>query len=678
MFMAYLLLVTINSADAQDRYYDAPNHLWDTMSKLEEAYEFISYTGQPSESYKQHVIANHISVYAPDSYAHIADRIVAAYQHGGQILENIWQVDSFEDVIVFLVADIKEDSNAQAHTTEVFLGSSIFADSSLVINIEFDLDYIESTFLHEYAHALQRMAGGAPSIFSNYDNTQRWYTEGSVQHAGLLTGIPDDWIDKEHLYQGSDGKGRFTQAYEGADGKSLIERQELASYFWYYYFKKVHSGSREQYSNAIISYRENGLFPHKDMSWFNFRDYWHDFALSHLNLPGEKTDIRDTIDENFKLVTSSAVEETLANGFQATLIPFGAQPVNLKLLSQKYFKVDTWQLAKANGYIIFSLPDKEIPEGVEISAVLSRTDTSQETWEVVPIKESNLGEHWAMRFPINGEAKLEGDSNIPYNDIIFVVSNYSDTDEKEFNMVITDHLREKYEGRGVELKNGDKFLMTGSSILGVPRTGDGYRLVIKDDEIHTRTLEGWFQSDPPIQLDPENDKDGVSNAKVLSYTNNNAVFRGDVYFKYIGIRPEKVKVLITTYPDVEVIESGKLIVNRQRKENFYDTPNLFKISLNEVELLTMFLGDLKAVAAFTKVIEDTVTTKYERHTYGGNRTQLFQQTMALDTRAYNQDYEIHYERGFDDLGNYLKIRLAETMWFVLRDTQLAGFKKTAN
>ncbi|MDG2088191.1 MAG: hypothetical protein P8J68_05565 [Arenicellaceae bacterium] len=666
MFMAYLLLVTINSADAQDRYYDAPNHLWDTMSKLEEAYEFISYTGQPSESYKQHVIANHISVYAPDSYAHIADRIVAAYQHGGQILENIWQVDSFEDVIVFLVADIKENSNAQAHTTEVFHGSSIFADSSLVINIEFDRDYIESTFLHEYAHALQRMGGAAPRFFSDYENTQRWYTEGSVQHAGLLTGIPDDWIDKEHLYQDSNGRGRFSQAYKGADGKSLIERKELASYFWYYYFMKVHSGSREQYSNAIISYREND-FSHKDMSWFDFRDNWHDFALSHLNLPGNKTDIRDTIDENFKLVTSSARDQA-----EVVLLPepFGDE-VKLKVLSQKYFSVGG--LSDANDYVIFSLPDKEIPEGVEISAVLSRTDTSQETWEVVPIKESNLGEHWAIRFPINGEAKLEGDSNIPYNDIIFVVSNYSDTDEKEFNMVITDHLREKYEGRGVELKNGDKYLMTGSSILGVPRTGDGYRLVIKDDEIHTRTLEGWFQSDPPIQLDPENDKDGVSNAKVLSYANKNAVFRGDVYFKYIGIRPEKVEEIGN-----RKVESGKLIVNRQRKENFYDTPNLFKISLNEEELSIMFLGDLKAVAAFTKVIEDTVTTKYERNTYGGNRTQLFQQTMALDTRAYNQDYEIHYERGFDDLGNYLKIRLAETMWFVLRDTQLAGFKKTAN
>jgi len=42
------------------------------------------------------------------------------------------------------------------------------------------------------------------------------------------------------------------------------------------------------------------------MSWFNFRDYWHDFALSHLNIPGDKTGIWDTLDPDFALVTASA------------------------------------------------------------------------------------------------------------------------------------------------------------------------------------------------------------------------------------------------------------------------------------------------------------------------------------------------------------------------------------
>gem|GEM_PF-4316862 len=49
--------------------------------------------------------------------------------------------------------------------------------------------------------------------------------------------------------------------------------------------------------------------------------------------------------------------------------------------------------------------------------------------------------------------------------------------------------------------------------------------------------------------------------------------------------------------------------------------------------------------------------------------------MAIDTRAYNQDYEVNYKRGRDDTGHYLKLRLGESMWFVLRETQLAGFQK---
>jgi hypothetical protein len=660
MVVACLLLAIINSADAQNRYYDAPNHLWEIMSNLEDRYQFISSTGQPlSGSYQPQlaVMANHVSVYAPDNYTHITDRIDAAYEQGGQILENIWQVDSLEHVIVFLVEDVKAP-NTSAETILSRHGDSIFAEESIVIAIKAGLDSIETTFLHEYAHALQRMAGAAPKN-SDYENTQRWYTEGSVQHAGLLTGVPDGWIDKDFLYQAPNGKGRFSQAYKEAHGQSLIAQKELASYFWYYYFMKVHSGSRGQYSNAIISYRENG-FSHKDMSWFNFRDFWHDFALSHLNLPGQKTDIWDTLDPNFAMVTASARDTAEVVQLPE---PFGDE-VELKVLSQKYFSVKG--LTAANDHIIFSLPDKEIPEGVEISAVLSRTDTGQETWEVVPITESSLGEHWFMRFPINGEAKLDADSNIPYNDIIFVVSNYSDTDEQKLNMVITNHLRDKYEGRGVELETGTRYTMTGTSILGVPRKGDGYRLVIEDDEIHTRALQAWFQRDPIIDFDQ---KDDLSR-KALTYTRDNGVFQGDVYFKYIGLRPEKVEKI-----GGHTVESGKLIVNRERKENFYDTPNLFKIVLDQADLLIMFGADVKAATAFARQIEIIVDTQYADGTFGGTLSQLFQQTMAIDTRAYNQDYEVNYKRGEDDTGFYLKLRLGESMWFVLRNTQLAGFQK---
>ena len=126
------------------------------------------------------------------------------------------------------------------------------------------------------------------------------------------------------------------------------------------------------------------------------------------------------------------------------------------------------------------------------------------------------------------------------------------------------------------------------------------------------------------------------------------------------------------------VETGKLLVNRQRKENFYDTPNLFKIVLDQEDLLIMFGADVKAATAYTRKIEKIVKTKYDEGTFGGTLSQLFQQTMAIDTRAYDQDYEVHYQRGRDDKGHYLKLRLGNSMWFVLRETELAGFKKVIN
>jgi hypothetical protein len=657
-----LLVVSANSAHAADRNYEADPALYDLMDRLPAT--LFSYTGHPSSIYwpQQVPAAPHLTIYAPDTQDQATNRITAAYQQGGQILEELFQASSLDEVKVFIVEEINSsDDRAQARRVS----------GELLIMMEV-ADYTEHSFLHEYMHILQRMTGAHPydrGLGGFLDNTidsgvnQRWYVEGPPQFAPLITGAPDDWINKPQLYQGINNRGRFAQAMGQAHDKSLVDRQELASLFWYYYFFKVHSGSQAQLSNAILSYRDSG-FDNEGMSWFDFQDYWHDFALSHLNLPGDKTGVWDSLETDFTMVNTSARD-------QAEVVqlpePFGDE-VKLKVLSQKYFSVGG--LSDANDYVIFSLPDKEIPEGVEISAVLSRSDDSPEnTWEVVPITESSLGEHWFMRFPIDGEAKLDADSDIPYNDIIFVVSNYSDTDEQGLNMVITNHLRDKYEGRGIELETGTQYTMTGTSILGVPRKGDGYRLVIEDDEIHTRTLQAWFQRDPIIEFDTEDDL----NRKALTYTRDNGVFRGDVYFKYIGMRPEKVEEI-----GDRKVESGKLIVNRERKENFYDTPNLFKIVLDQQDLLTMFGADVRAATAFTRQIEIIVDTKYDTGTFGGTLSQLFQQTMAIDTRAYNQDYEVNYKRGMDDTGHYLKLRLGESMWFVLRDTQLAGFQKIIN
>ena len=656
--VACLIIVSASLTQAADRNYEADPALYELMDELPAT--LFSYTGQPSSIYwpKQVSTAPHLTIYAPDTQDQATNRIISAYQQGGEILEDLFQAGSLDEVKVFVVEGITS-SNDRAQALRV--------SGDLVIMVELSA-FTEHSFLHEYMHTLQRMTGSHPydegfgallANTSSYDEDRRWYVEGAPQFAPLITGAPNDWINKPLLYQDIDNSGRFAQALRQAHGKSMVQRQELASLFWYYYFMEVHSGSQALLGNAMISYRDNG-FKNQDMSWFSFRDYWHDFALSHLNIPGEKTGVWDNLDQNFAMVNASARD---AAEIVQLPDPFG-DVVELKPLSQKYFSVEG--LFAANDHVIFSLPDKEIPEGVEISAVLSRTDTGQETWEALPITESSLGEHWFMRFPVNGEPKIDADSSIAYNDIIFVVSNYSDTDDLELNMVITNHLGDKYEGRGVELETGTQYTMTGTSILGVPRKGDGYRLVIEDDEIHTRALQAWFQRDPILDIDTDDDL----NRKALTYTRDNGVFRGDVFFKYIGMRPEEVEEI-----GGRMVESGKLIVNRERKENFYDTPNLFKIVLDQADLLNMFGADVKAATAFTRQIENIVATKFDTGTFGGTLSQLFQQTMAIDTRAYNQDYEVNYKRGSDDKGYYLKLRLGESMWFVLRETQLAGFQK---
>lgn len=651
-------LMLVKFVHADERLYEADPSLYELMDATEA--EFFPYNLHPSTIYWPHDVSGggHITIYAPDTQSSTTQRIIAAYQQGGQILESLFQVNSPSTVKVFLVQEIKaSDVRAQA----------IRVMGQLLILIEVD-DYIEHSFLHEYMHHLQRMANAHPyatgiSAFlgntSGYADAWRWYVEGPPQFAPLITGAPDNWVNKPLLYGDAEGFSRFQLAIRNAHGKSLVDRQHLASLFWYYYFNKVHSGSRTQLSSAILTYRDQG-FNNENMSWFKFSDYWHDFALAQLNLPGDKTGVLKSIDGNFSMVDTSARDRAEIISLPE---PFG-EMVELKPLSQKYFVVES--LFAANDHVVFSLPDKDIPEGVEISAVLRRTDTAEETWEALPIDQSTLGEYGFMRFPMDGKKDLEVDSSVAYDGIIFVLSNYSDTDTHEIDLVITNHLAAKYEGRGVELESGTKYVMTGTSILTVPRKGDGYRLFVEDDEIHTRVLQAWFQRVPVIDFDEEDDL----NRKALTYVRDNGVFRGDVYFKYLGLRPEKVEKV-----GDRKVESGKLIVERERKENFYDTPNLFKIVLDQQDLLIMFGADVRAAAVFTKKIEDIVATKYAKGTFGGTLSQLFQQTIAIDTRAYNQKYEVSYKRGTDDKGMYLKLKLGESMWFILRETELAGLQK---
>ncbi|MBT4520675.1 MAG: hypothetical protein HOC23_11785 [Halieaceae bacterium] len=652
------LLVASNVSFADQRVYEADPANYDLMDALPA--QLYDYTGHPNSIYWLHTStqAPNLQVFAPDTHSHQINKVLDAAAQGGTIIEDLFEMTGAPSVHVYLVKAI-DDSNHNAITTQV--------KGQLVILLS-ENDYTEHTFLHEYMHAVQRASGKHPyasaigafrSNVSDYGASRRWYVEGPPQFAPLITGAPDDWVNKDQLY-GTGIKGRFLQAIRQAHGKSMVQRGELASLFWYYYFKEVHGGAISGLKDGINNYADQG-YNNESMNWFDFKDYWHDFALAHVNKPGDKTGVWETIDHNFSTISASAFD---TGEFIDLPVPFG-DTVEMLPLSQKYFRVVN--MDEAHGYVVFSLPDEEIPEGIEISALLRRTDSQDENWEAIRLDESALGKHWSMRFPVKGESYLENDADVPYDKIAFVISNYSDSDTHSIKPIITNHFRTKYEGRGVETKSGVKYVLTGTSILGVPRKGDGYRLVINKDEIRTRSLEMWFQRFPQIEFDTQDDD---LDAKALMYVRDNGKFKGDVYFKYVAIRPEKVEK-----ENGREVEEGKIVLIRERKDNFYTTPNLFKVTLDQQDLLIMFASDPKAIAAFTKKIEDVVKTKYGKGSFGGTLSQLFQQTMAIDTRAYGQEYEVSYKRGQDNKGHFLRIKLAESMWFTLRETELAGFQK---
>ena len=354
--IAYCAIVL--SCQASGRNYEADPALYPLMDELPA--ELISFTGHPSSIYLTRTVAgaDHLTIYAPDTRAEVTSRIIAAYQQGGNALNNLFQAHGQEEVKVFVVEQISRP-NSRALASRV--------SGQLVILVQGG-DY---TGTHSSMNIcmLQRMTGAHPydegfrvplANTTGYDEARRWYVEGPPQFAPLITGAPDNWIDKALLYHDGDGSGRFQQAIGQAHGKTMVQRQELASLFWYYYFQQVSGGSTAQLGSAILSYRDQG-FKNEEMDWFNFRDYWHNFALAHLNLPGDKTGVWDSIDADFALVDAAR------DGAEIVQFPdpFGDE-VELEPLSQKYFSIES--LSESNDYVIFALPDNDIPEGVEISA----------------------------------------------------------------------------------------------------------------------------------------------------------------------------------------------------------------------------------------------------------------------------------------------------------------------
>lgn len=607
----------------------------------------LSLSGQGDGRYQRYIEqgAANLHLYAPAN-SPVKQAILDAHQQSiAPLLEVFGASGNPPTFIVILVEDCG-DPNASGitrkRTFNLDLLDPLRADP-LYIAIEQSVTHPEHTYLHEAMHFLQRTTNKHSG-----DSHARWYVEGPAQFAPIIANAPDSWINKDLLY--SDGNnGRFHQAISQAHGKSMLKRGELAAFFWHYYFKKVHGNSLNRLETAFNSYVNSG-YNNEGMSWFSFKDYWHEFALSHINKPGDKTGVWANIDANFSSISASSLDKPAIVIFPN---PFG-KTITMPPLSQKFYEVANTSIS-ANNYVIFSLPDKDIPEGIEISAVLKRAGS--DNWEAILLDKEKLGKHWTIRFPVDGKKYLENDTEIPYEEIAFVISNYSDSETLKLKPVITNHLHQKYKGRGVETKSGVKYFLTGTSIQGKPKTGDGFRITFKEDKIHTRALELWFRRSPEIDYGDED-----LDAKAMKYIHDHGKFKGDVYFKYIAIRPEKV----TFQGGGNFTEEGKLVVKRERKENFYDTPNLFKVELDKEDLTILSVGGEKTQAAFVKQIEDTVKKKYSKGSFGHTQKQLFSQTMAIDTRAYNEEYELSYKRGEDIYGHYLKIKLGESMWFTLR------------
>ena len=683
---------------AVGQYSVIPETHREVMDDLAFGAVYLNDDGSENSAYRPwlNTAAPELVVWAPSGqpYPNARTRIENAYAQGAFLIREMFEAENTPfEVHVYVVEDItgytarafQRDLNgciltpannlAELITQGVQLPNATTAIEALegigmwcredlknIIQIEADHPFIEHSFLHEYMHLVQQVTDAHPLEASlwdeivhilddgaTYKDTQRWYVEGAPQFAPILTSAPDAWINKELLYRGD---ARFRGGIAYAHGKILTQRQDAASLFWYYYYAKVLGHDRRQLGQAFLRYRDSG-FDYQHLEMLDVADYWHDFGLAAINKPGDKTGVLEELDSDFQLISESALD----NAVQVQLpVPFGEDPVVISEYSQKYFQVTS--LAEVNNYVTLTLPDKQIPEGIEISAILHRADGR---WEAIRLDESALGQQWTKRFPVDGEPRLSGDTDVPYSEIAFVITNSGDV-EQSVNLIISSQLFSKYEGRGVELDaSSTQYIMTGTKSTDRPRTGDGFTVTIDEEEIHTNAEDLWFRRDPVPDVGNES-----LDLKALRYIHDHGKFRGDVYFEFKNLVPEEI-----VREQGQLVEKGKWIVNRQRRENFYDdVPNLFKVTLDKQDLLIMTAGGgLTALAALTKQIEDVVNTEYAPGTFGHTRRQLFQQTIALDTRQYGQDYEVTYQRGEDDNGKFVKIRMGDSSysWLVLRE-----------
>jgi len=180
LLVACLMFVSASLAQTAGRNYEADPALYDLMDGLDAT--FFTYTGHPSSIYwpKQVPAAPHLTIYAPDTQTEATNRITAAYQQGGQILEDLFQASSLDEVKVFVVEEITNATESARATT---------VSGELVILVEI-ADYTEHSFLHEYMHILQRMTdshpyadglGGFLDIAFDSGDIQKWYVEKMVR-----------------------------------------------------------------------------------------------------------------------------------------------------------------------------------------------------------------------------------------------------------------------------------------------------------------------------------------------------------------------------------------------------------------------------------------------------------------------------------------------------------------
>ena len=182
-----------------------------------------------------------IHIYAPDDRINSANKVLEACNASYNKYMDLFQMGGQNPVVhIFVIKTHADGEHGRAANSPDGTGYlvTIAAGAS---------DNIYHTTIHELMHVFQRAKG-----LRKQGTTHRWFVEGPAQFSPIIVGAPEHMVNKRIVYFESIGNGRFEQAVKQAHGKSMVNRQELACLFWYYYFKKTAGGSLPTLSSTFF------------------------------------------------------------------------------------------------------------------------------------------------------------------------------------------------------------------------------------------------------------------------------------------------------------------------------------------------------------------------------------------------------------------------------------------